>query len=113
MNDNTNEVARRAMVAQAAIKQALVDNDGDSCVALFVSHHLEEIGASYWQQYAGTPSPSPTQVLDLLELRSHWGAEDDNGIDTFDFTLPGDVTDYVIAVRFDESGNVESVEMES
>jgi hypothetical protein len=49
-------------------------------------------------------------------LRSHWGDDDDGdeeGIDTFDFTLPDEVTDYVISVRFDEDGEVESVSMES
>lgn len=46
-------------------------------------------------------------------LRSHWGDEDDDGIDTFDFTLPEDITDYVISVRFDEEGQVEEITMES
>ncbi len=46
-------------------------------------------------------------------LRSHWGDEDDDGIDTFDFTLPEDVTDSVISVRFDEKGQVEEITMES
>jgi hypothetical protein len=30
-----------------------------------------------------------------------------------DFTLPGDVTDYAISVRFDDHGNVQGIEMES
>jgi hypothetical protein len=51
-------------------------------------------------------------VLDLLELRSCWGDEED-GIDTFDFTLPESITNYVISVRFDEMGRVEEITMES
>ena len=39
--------------------------------------------------------------------------EDDEDIDMFDFTLPGDVTDYVICVSFDEHGKVEEISMES
>ena len=113
MIDDKNEIARRTAVALAAIKQALYDGEDDSSVALFVSHHLAEIEASYWQENAGTPRPSPKQVLDLLELRSHWGAEDEDSIETFDFTLPGKATNYVIAVRFDESGNIQDIEMES
>ena len=48
-------------------------------------------------------------------LRSHWGdeEEDEDGIDTFDFTLPEDVTDYVISVHFDEEGAVDDISMES
>jgi len=46
-------------------------------------------------------------------LRSHWGDDDDNGLEVFDFTLPDDVTDYVISVRFDANGEVEEISMES
>lgn len=50
-------------------------------------------------------------MLDLLGLRSHWGGEDE--IDIFDFTLPDQVTDYVLSVRFDEAGQVAEIDMES
>jgi hypothetical protein len=61
----------------------------------------------------GTPRPEPSQVIDLLELRSHWGDEAEDGIDTFDFTLPDGVTDYVIAVQFREDGEVDEISTES
>jgi hypothetical protein len=98
MDQKTNEVARRTAAALAAIKGAT----GTDEVALFISHHLQEIDESYWQAHVGTPRPSAQPVLDLLELRSHWGEADDDGIDTFDFTLPDDTTQHVIAVSFDE-----------
>ena len=113
MKHNTKEVERRTAVALAAIKRTMDKGEGEYIVALFVSHHLKELGAAYWKKHAGTPRPSPNQVLDLLELRSHWGEEDEACIDIFDFTLPGDVTNYVIAVRFDEDGDVEDIEMVS
>lgn len=105
------EIARRTTVALTAIKQLL--EDGDSAASLFASHHIEELDAAYWKKHTGTAKPSAKQVVDLLELRSHWGDEDDEGIDTFDFTLPGDATNYVVSVRFDTSGKVEEVSMES
>jgi hypothetical protein len=111
MKSNTKEIKRRTAVALAAIQKAM--DDGDSSVTLFISHHLEELGAAYWKKHAGSPRPKPKKVLELLELRSHWGEEDEDGIETFDFTLPGKVTQYVISVRFDESGEVEDIEMES
>ena len=34
-------------------------------------------------------------------------------MDTFDFTLPDEVTNYVICVRYDDDGEVEDISMES
>ena len=113
MRNGKKEIARRTTAALAAIKQSLEDGDKDSAVALFASHHVEELKPAYWKKHAGKPRPSAKQVVALLELRSHWGDDDEDGIDTFDFTLPGEVTDYVISVRFAEDGEVEDVSMES
>jgi hypothetical protein len=118
MKPNKKEIQRRTEAALLAIKQAMSEDDDDSSVNLFVSHHLEELDAAYWKKHAGIAKPNSKKVLSLLELRSHWGEDeegdiDENGIDTFDFTLPGGVTQYVISVRFDEDGEVEDIEMES
>ncbi len=115
---NPDEVARREAIARERIK-AIHNTPGDEHgVTLFVSHHLNEIEASYWMERTGTARPEPGQVLDMLELRSHWGEdeeeeEDEEALDFFDFTLPGGVTQYVICVEFDDAGNVASVSMES
>jgi hypothetical protein len=34
-------------------------------------------------------------------------------IEYFDFTLPDEVTDYVISVHFDDAGTIEGISMES
>jgi hypothetical protein len=106
------EIARREKSARDAIKRALGTKADEFGATLFVSHHLEEIEDSYWEKHLGTANPEPSRVLDLLELRSCWGDEED-GIDTFDFTLPESITNYVISVRFDEMGRVEEITMES
>ena len=49
----------------------------------------------------------------MLVLQSHWGDDDDDGIDHFDFTLPDDITNYLITVSFDENGDVSGIDMES
>lgn len=113
MKPSRKEIQRRTAAALLAIRQAMDESDDDSSVKLFVSHHLQELKAAYWKKHTGTPQPSPKKVLNLLELRSHWGDEDEDGIDMFDFTLPGDVTQYVICVSFDEDGKVQDIEMES
>jgi hypothetical protein len=107
------EVERRKKIALAAIKAAYGTEAQEYGTTLFVSHHLEELDAEYWNRHTQTPTPEPARVLDLLVLQGHWSDEDEEGLDVFDFTLPDDVTDNVISVRFDEAGEVEDISMES
>lgn len=62
--------------------------------------------------HLGIEKPDPARVLDILQLSSRWG-DDEYEMEVFDFTLPDDVTSYVMSVRFDESGSIEEVSMES
>jgi hypothetical protein len=112
MTDHTAEPARREAAARQAIKNGFDMEDEESGVAMFVAFHLEELAPDYWQTHTGTPRPDPATVLDILELRAHWG-EDGDDMEYFDFTLPGKVTDYVISVRFDGKGKVDEISMES
>ena len=111
MSVKSDEVTKREKLAIAAIRQTLGTDDGEYGSTLFVTHHLEELEVDYWQKHLGTKNPDPERVIDLIKLRSHWGGDDE--LDTFDFTLPDDVTDYVISVRFDEAGNIAEISMES
>jgi Protein of unknown function (DUF2004) len=111
MKASKTEVKKRETAAIAAIKRALASEDEESGVTLFISHHLEEVEAKYWKKHLGTTKPKPSSIIDILELRGHWGGDDE--LDTFDFTLPDDATNYVICVRFDEKGTVEEISMES
>jgi hypothetical protein len=111
MSANPAEIERRKAAARAAIKSAFGTADDEFGATLFVSHHLEELDSSYWKKHLSTETPDPCLILGLLELRSHWGGDDE--IDTFDFTLPEQVTNYVISVRFDETGDVSEITMES
>jgi len=104
-------IQKRTKTALAAIKAAHGTEDDEYGATLFVSHHLEELDESYWTERFQTSSPEPSLILDALTLRSDF--EDDEDLDTFDFTLPGDVTDYVICVSFGEEGEVEEITMES
>jgi hypothetical protein len=113
MTATRDEIERREQSARDAIKRAFSTKEDAFGATLFVSHHLDGIEASYWQKHLGTANPEPRRVLDILELRSHWADEEDDGIDTFDFTLPGSITNYVISVRFGAMGQVEKITMES
>ena len=104
------EVEKRTKLALDAIRQAYGTEAGEFSTTLFVRHHLEELPKDYWQEHAGTDAPDPTVVLDLLEFKSNWGDDD---LENFDFSLPGDVTDYVLSVRFDDVGEIDEISMES
>lgn len=111
MPSSQEEINRRTKLAFSSIQRAFGTEEDEYGATLFVSHHLEEIEKEFWKKHIGTTEPEPKQVLDILVLRSHWGEED--GVDTFDFTLPEDTTNYVISVSFDEEGKVEDITMES
>src|SRR4051812_18748444 len=100
---------RREVSARVAIKREF-DRDTEELTArLFVSHHLAELDSSYWKHHFSAKRPSPSAILDALVLHAHWGGDDK--IKVFDFTLPGQVTDYRLSVRFDEDGHTAEVSM--
>ena len=111
MPASADEIKRREASARDAIKRAFGTADDESGVALFVSHHLEELDSAYWKKHFSNETPDPLRILDSLVLRSHWGGDDE--IETFDFTLPEDVTNYVLGVSFDEAGEVSGISMDS
>lgn len=111
MTHPTDEAARRRDAARQAITAGFDMEDEDSGSAMFVAFHLEELEPAYWQAQLGTARPDPARVLEILTLRGHWGGQDE--MEFFDFTLPGEVTDYVISVRFDEAGKIAEMSMEN
>jgi hypothetical protein len=100
----------RQKLALDAIKHAFGTEAGEESVNLFVEHHLEELPSSYWQQHLGSGTPKPATILGLLQLRSSWG---EGNIEHFDFSLPDEVTDYVVSVHFDSAGTIDGISMES
>ena len=94
--------------ALAAIKEASGTELGEYSIDEFISHHLEELPSDYWKEHLGITSPTADSVIGLLVLRSKW---DDSEV--YDFTLPENVTDYVVSVSFDDDGEIEDIAMES
>ena len=103
-------VKDREKLALDAIKQAFGTEVGKDSVNLFVKHHLAELPQDYWPQHLGSDTPESPSVINLLQLRDSWG---EDGLEYFDFTLPGEVTDYVISVHFDGAGRIDGISMES
>ena len=114
MPANSEEVSRREKAARAHIDAIYGTPEDELGATLFVSHHLSELDASYWIKYTGTSTPDARQVLRMLELRIDPEEEElEEEMDILDFSLPDGVTNYVICVEFDGSGNIARVSMES
>lgn len=108
-----DEFEKRKKFALLAIRSKLDADEDDSEVHLFVSHHLEEVAGEYWQKVLGTQQPTSEQVLGIITYREVCNGDDESDLETFDFTLPDDVTDYVICVSFNVSGEICDIGMES
>lgn len=113
MNNLEEKRTAREAAARAAIKNSLGTLEGEGETDMFISHHLEELDADYWKTHTGTATPEPSQVLDLLEYQPRVDEDEADVLASFDFTLPGDVTQYVLCVRFSEEGEVVDLVMES
>jgi len=111
MTMNIAEIEMRARTALSAIKAAHGTDEDKYGATLFVSHHLAEIDDSYWEERFQTASPTPTQILGALVFLVDF--EDDYDMSSFNFTLPGNVTDHLLCVAFDKDGEVEDITMES
>ena len=94
--------------ALVAIKESSGKEEGEYGVYLFIEHHLEELNESDWKKSIGIPKPTPKQVIESIVLKKSW--DDDLA---YDFSLPNDVTNYVVSVRLDEEGDIEDISMES
>lgn len=98
----------RERVAREAILRSLGTEAGEFAADLFVSHHLEELDAAFWHAHLGDADPRPEDVIGLL--RPNPGCDPEDGLD---FALPGDVSDSLLCVRFDDDGAVDEIAMES
>lgn len=106
-------LTQRQNLALAKIQSTYGSPEGEFGATMFVAHHLQEIDENYWIETFGTEAPSPSEIIKALVLVSNWSSEDDGHLDMFDFSLPGNVTDYLLSVRFNSDGVVEDVAMES
>ena len=112
-----SELEKRKQAALAAIKAAYGTEEDEFGATLFVSHHLEQLDPTYWLEYFQTEKPEPMKILDSLVLQMDFEEndeeEDEEALDMLDFTLPGEATNYLLSVSFDEDGQVEEISMES
>ena len=96
-----------------AIKANFGTEQGQFNTNLFISHHLEELDSEYWKTHFGSEKPDGKAILEKLVLVDNWSSEDDTNMNVFDFSLPENITDYMLSVRLNPEGGVDEISMES
>jgi len=99
--------------ALAKINSLYNTPEGEFGPTLFVSYHLEEFESNDWLDNLKVSQPTAKQILESLVLIDEWSSNDDGINDTFDFSLPNNMTGYLLSVRFSSDEKIESVSMES
>ena len=94
----------RKQAALYAIKNSADTPYWDGGVKPFLSHHLEVVDPSYWQSEVGTTHPSYSDILELILFKAYHG----NDL-TLDFTLPGNITTYIIRVVFNAADEISGI----
>ena len=107
----SKELSARAVLQQAAINST---HPFHNAILEFIQHHLDEIETSYWQKYFHTAQPSLIQVVEKLEFKSNTLPDDELDIEEMtyyenhlDFSLPDEISQYVICVVFEEDSIID------
>jgi hypothetical protein len=106
-------LSRFDALARAGLRESF-ERESDSAVALYLSHHLEELSAETLTEIFGKPRES-VAIQDFLPrlILTRAGLYPSEGYASFDYTISADESQYVLSVRLDEDGEVLGVEMES
>mgnify|MGYP002619572137 CR=1 FL=1 len=92
-------------------------SNSESAASLYAEHHFEELPEDRVRDLLGGPEPSTASPTDLLAklaiVRVAFHPESQDARVRLDYSLAGEVTDYVLCVTIDAEGVVSSVEMES
>lgn len=100
-------------LALEKIKSLFGTPEGEFNSTLFISHHMEELEEADWLSLLKVKQPKPQQILKALVLVDKWDSNEDGQINTYDFSLPENITDYLISVRFSEDGKIKDASLES
>ncbi len=96
--------------ASEELKKIFNTEKGVDNINVFIEHHKKEISTDYWKEHLKTSNPTSLEILNYIEFKTAWG---ENDIEYLDFTLPDDVTQYVLSVHFNTDGDIDYISMES
>ncbi len=110
------DAARFDEIARDAFKTEFTEKP-EGTVGTYLSHHAEELGEKDLLRIFGIADPDDLDIdhlLDALQLKRiglYPGSEDYCAV--FDYTIDEEATDYILAVEFDNDGEVFGVSMDS
>jgi hypothetical protein len=111
-----DDPARFDEIAREALRNEFTEKP-EGTVASYLTHHAEELGEKELRRIFNTTDPDELTVdhlLDALYLkRIGLYPDSDDYVAVFDFTIDAEATDYLLAVEFDEEGDVFGVSMDS
>jgi hypothetical protein len=111
-----DDPARFDEIAREALRVEFTEKP-EGTVATYLSHHAEELDEKDLRRIFNTADPDEVTIdhlLDALYLkRIGLYPDSDDYVAVFDFTIDGEATDYLLAVEFDEEGDVFGVSMDS
>ena len=116
MSADKQTIDKRVAEANAALIEDLKLPGDESDVREYIEHHLEEVESEYWTKQFGESKPAIDMVASRLVVKPFWmeeALEGEADLDRVDFTLPGDITDYVLCVEYAEDGKSYEITMES
>ncbi|HSC89784.1 MAG TPA: DUF2004 domain-containing protein [Polyangiaceae bacterium] len=104
-----DKMARVAMVDEMAEGE-------ESASGLYAVHHAEELPEAEWKKIFGSAPEETTEEAFLAQLRLDrvglYPGDAERCL-VLDYTLPGEVTNYVLCVSIDANGQIEAIDMES
>ncbi|MBK6907474.1 MAG: DUF2004 domain-containing protein [Rhodocyclaceae bacterium] len=102
--------------ARSAIRTDFAD-DSEGSSSLYLIHHVDELSDEEREKYFGSKDAESLGVDQLLKAlylkRIGLYPDSDDYAAVFDYTVDEDATDYILAVEFDESGEVFGISMDS
>lgn len=116
MSDIQSTVEKRVAEAHVALLSDLKSAGDDNEVKEYIEHHLDELEKGYWSEVCGSSNPSVCEVAIKLTVQPFWleeALQGESDLDRVDFTLPRDVTDYVLCVEYSEDGEFQNISMQS
>ena len=111
-----SDAARFDEIARDAFKAEFTEKP-EGTVGIYLSHHAEELGGKDLLRIFGIEDPDDLDINHLLEalqlkrIGLYPGGEGYCAV--FDYTIDEEATDYILAVEFDNEGEVFGISMDS
>jgi hypothetical protein len=111
-----SDAARFDEIARDAFKAEFTEKP-EGTVGIYLSHHAEELGEKDLLRIFGIEDPDDLDInhlLEALQLKRIGLCPGSEGFcAVFDYTIDEQATDYILAVEFDNDGEVVGLSMDS